>query len=78
MIRGTAAAQAAVRAVHTPGCAQAQPRVRAIVAGLIAAAAAKGTVEVVSEIAAPLPSMVIAELLGFDRAQWPSACDGPR
>lgn len=45
-------------------------RVRAIVAELVAAAAAKGTVEVVSEIAAPLPSMVIAELLGFDRARW--------
>ncbi|HEY3902524.1 MAG TPA: cytochrome P450 [Streptosporangiaceae bacterium] len=47
-------------------------RVRAIVAELVAAAAAaaKGTLEVVSEIAAPLPSMVIAELLGFDRARW--------
>jgi cytochrome P450 family 142 subfamily A polypeptide 1 len=46
-------------------------RVREVVAELVAAAAAKGTVEVVSEIAAPLPSMVIAELLGFDRSRWP-------
>lgn len=45
-------------------------RVREIAAGLVAAAAAKGTVEVVSEIAAPLPSMVIAELLGFNRSRW--------
>jgi cytochrome P450 family 142 subfamily A polypeptide 1 len=46
-------------------------RVRQIAAGLISAAAAKGTVEVVSEIAAPLPAMVVAELLGFDRALSP-------
>jgi len=46
-------------------------RVRQIAAGLISAASAKGTVEVVSEIAAPLPAMVVAELLGFDRALWP-------
>ncbi len=48
-----------------------EQRVRAIAAGLIATAAASGTAEVVSAIAAPLPAMVIAELLGFDRAQWP-------
>ncbi len=52
-----------------------EPRVRAIAAGLIAAAAASGTAEVVSEIAAPLPAMVIAELLGFDRAQWPKCME---
>jgi cholest-4-en-3-one 26-monooxygenase len=45
-------------------------RVRAIVAELIAAAAEKGTVDVVRDLAAPLPAMVIAELLGFDRAHW--------
>ena len=45
-------------------------RVRAIAAGLIAPVAAKGAAEVVSELAAPLPAMVIAELLGFDRALW--------
>ncbi len=47
-----------------------EERIRAIVADLVTAAAAKGTVEVVSEIAAPLPSMVIAELLGFGRDRW--------
>ena len=52
-----------------------EQRVRAIAADLIAAAAAKGTAEVVSDIAAPLPSMVIAELLGFDRALWPKCME---
>ncbi len=47
-----------------------EERVRAIVAELIAAAAEKGTVDVVRDLAAPLPAMVIAELLGFDRAHW--------
>src|SRR5712691_6606074 len=46
-------------------------RVREVVAGLVAATAAKGTAEVVREMAAPLPSMVFAELLGFDRSRWP-------
>jgi cytochrome P450 family 142 subfamily A polypeptide 1 len=45
-------------------------RVRAIAAELIAPAAANGSAEVVSELAAPLPAKVIAELLGFDRALW--------
>ena len=35
----------------------------------------QGTTEVVSEIAAPLPAMVIAELLGFDRAHWPKCME---
>jgi cytochrome P450 family 142 subfamily A polypeptide 1 len=52
-----------------------EQRVRAIAADLVAAAAAKGTAEVVSDIAAPLPSMVIAELLGFDRALWPKCME---
>jgi cholest-4-en-3-one 26-monooxygenase len=53
------------RAVHRH-----EEHVRAIATELIGAAAAKGTVEVVTEIAAPMPAMVIAELLGFGRAQW--------
>jgi cholest-4-en-3-one 26-monooxygenase len=45
-------------------------RVRAVAAELIADVAAKGTAEVVRDLAAPLPAMVIAELLGFDREMW--------
>ena len=52
-----------------------EERVRAIAAGLVAAAAEKGTVEVVRDIAAPMPAMVIAELLGFDRALWPKCME---
>jgi cholest-4-en-3-one 26-monooxygenase len=47
-----------------------EKRVRAIATELVSAAAAKGTVEVVTEIAAPMPAMVIAELLGFGHDQW--------
>jgi cytochrome P450 family 142 subfamily A polypeptide 1 len=54
---------------------QHEQRVRAIAAGLITAAAAKGTADVVRDIAAPLPAMVIAELLGFDRAHWPKCME---
>ena len=52
-----------------------EERVRAMAAELVAAAAAKGTVDVVRDIAAPLPAMVIAELLGFGRAQWPKCME---
>ena len=48
-----------------------EERVRDLAGELITAAAAKGTAEVVEDLAAPLPAMVIAELLGFDRALWP-------
>jgi cytochrome P450 family 142 subfamily A polypeptide 1 len=46
-------------------------RVRTLAGELIAAAAAKGTADIVQDLAAPLPAMVIGELLGFDRALWP-------
>ena len=48
-----------------------EERVRAIVNQLIDAIAPKGEAEVVESIAAPLPAMVICELLGFDAQQWP-------
>ena len=48
-----------------------EERVRALAVDLITAAQAKGTVEIVADLAAPLPAMVIAELLGFDAALWP-------
>src|SRR5215471_14591764 len=48
-----------------------EDRVRALAVELIIAAQPKGVVDVVADLAAPLPAMVIAELLGFDRALWP-------
>jgi cholest-4-en-3-one 26-monooxygenase len=52
-----------------------EERVRAIARELISAAAAKDVTEVVGELAAPLPAMVIAELLGFDRGRWPQCLE---
>ena len=48
-----------------------EEHVRALAVELITAAQAKGTVDVVADLAAPLPAMVIGELLGFDHALWP-------
>jgi cholest-4-en-3-one 26-monooxygenase len=45
--------------------------VRALARGLVDAVAKRGHCEVVEELAAPLPAMVIARLLGFDHDQWP-------
>jgi len=46
-------------------------RIRSLAAELVAGLARKGTAEVVNDLAAPLPAMVIGELIGFDRALWP-------
>ncbi|HEX5268085.1 MAG TPA: cytochrome P450 [Acidimicrobiales bacterium] len=48
-----------------------EDHVRAVVNELIDAIAPKGEAEVVEALAAPLPAMVICELLGFDRDHWP-------
>jgi cytochrome P450 family 142 subfamily A polypeptide 1 len=48
-----------------------EDRVRAIVTALIDNLAARGAADVVADLAAPLPAMVIGELLGFDRELWP-------
>lgn len=61
-----------------------EERVRAIVADLIAAIVPRAAttapaptqaVDVVQQLAAPLPAMVIAELLGFDRDMWPKCME---
>jgi cytochrome P450 family 142 subfamily A polypeptide 1 len=48
-----------------------EDRVRAIVTALIDNLAARGAADVVADLAAPQPAMVIGELLGFDRELWP-------
>jgi cytochrome P450 family 142 subfamily A polypeptide 1 len=45
--------------------------VRELARGLVAAVADRGHCEVVEELAAPLPALVIGRLLGFDDDLWP-------
>jgi cytochrome P450 family 142 subfamily A polypeptide 1 len=44
--------------------------VRSLARGLVDAVAERGRCEVVEELGAPLPAMVIARLLGFEHDQW--------
>lgn len=48
-----------------------EDHVRDIASELLDAVEAKGYAEVVEDIAAPLPAIMICELLGFDRSMWP-------
>jgi cytochrome P450 family 142 subfamily A polypeptide 1 len=53
-----------------------EAHVRATVTGLVdAVAAGDGTAEIVDELAAPLPAMTIAWLLGFPEERWPDLKD---
>jgi cytochrome P450 family 142 subfamily A polypeptide 1 len=47
-----------------------EQRIRHLVTELIDAVASAGTAEVIEDLAAPLPAMVIAELLGFSSDRW--------
>lgn len=47
-----------------------EERVRSIVTGLIDSVAPTGRAEVVRDLAAPLPAMVIAEMIGYGRDMW--------
>ncbi len=47
-----------------------EQRIRALVNQLIDAVAPQGRAEVVEDLAAPLPAMVIADLLGFGADRW--------
>jgi cytochrome P450 family 142 subfamily A polypeptide 1 len=49
--------------------------VRDVVTGLLDAALAKGSVEVIEDLASPLPALMIGRLLGFDDADWPKLRD---
>ncbi|CAN5655392.1 steroid C26-monooxygenase Cyp142 [soil metagenome] len=48
-----------------------EPYLQALVDELVDAFSDRGAVEVVSELAAPLPARLTAHLLGFDEASWP-------
>ena len=48
---------------------------RATVNDLLDAVAARGEAEIVYELAAPLPAMMIGDLLGFPRELWPKLMD---
>jgi cytochrome P450 family 142 subfamily A polypeptide 1 len=53
------------------GIADYESRIRSIVAELIDAAVAEGTVDAVEAMAAPLPGRVIGWMLGFPDERWP-------
>src|SRR4051794_39138156 len=52
-----------------------EERVREVVVELIESALAKGTVDVVADLAAPLPAKMIGWLLGFPDDAWPQLRD---
>jgi cholest-4-en-3-one 26-monooxygenase len=52
-----------------------EDHIRAAVTELLDAAHAQGETEIVYELAAPLPAMMIGDLLGFPRERWPELMD---
>lgn len=52
-----------------------EQRVREVVERLVDAAVAKRNVEVIEDLASPLPAMMIGWLLGFDEDMWPKLRD---
>jgi len=52
-----------------------EDHVRATVTGLLDAVAERGEAEIVYELAAPLPAMMIGDLLGFPHDMWPKLMD---
>ena len=59
------------RAFTPRSIAALEPRVRELARGLIDACLAKDVVDVEAELAAPLPIMVIGEMLGLPTSEWP-------
>jgi cytochrome P450 family 142 subfamily A polypeptide 1 len=52
-----------------------EERVRGVVTGLLDAALAKGSVELINDLASPLPAMMIGWLLGYPDDDWPKLRD---
>jgi cholest-4-en-3-one 26-monooxygenase len=55
--------------------AEKEARVRGVVTGLLDAALAKGTVDLIDDLASPLPAMMIGWLLGYPDEDWPNLRD---
>lgn len=52
-----------------------EAEIRSVVSGLLDAALAKRNVEVIEDLASPLPALMIGRLLGFDDKDWPNLRD---
>jgi cholest-4-en-3-one 26-monooxygenase len=55
--------------------AEKEVRVRSVVTALLDAALAKGTVDLIDDLASPLPAMMIGWLLGYPDEDWPNLRD---
>src|SRR5262249_18106568 len=61
--------RALINKAFTPGMVQnLRPQISAIVDGLLDAAAGQGALDLIADLAYPLPAIVIAEMLGLGRA----------
>ncbi|HEY5949616.1 MAG TPA: hypothetical protein VIV40_29175, partial [Kofleriaceae bacterium] len=58
------------RAFTPRSIAALEPRIRELARGLVDRVVAAGTVDVEAELAAPLPIMVIGEMLGLPTSEW--------
>ena len=58
------------RSFTSRAIASLEPRIRELSRELLAAAVARGELDLVADYATPLPLMVIAEMLGFPAADW--------
>ncbi len=64
--------RAIVSRAFTPrSIAALEPRIRELARGLVDACLAKEIVDIEAELAAPLPIMVIGEMLGLPSSEWP-------
>ena len=63
------------RRFTTKAVADKESAIRTVVTGLLDVALAKGTAEIIEDLASPLPALMIGRLLGFDDTDWPKLRD---
>ena len=63
-------ARLVARRLTPKGAAGEEPRIRAVVAELLAPLAGRDRMEVVDELAAPMPARLTCDLLGFPQDRW--------